>query len=224
MIFPFQSQKSNKPNFQEVELEGIYGKYTITQKDAIEVQNYRVAVLICGLSLSLGLGQWILFGTNWAWIWLFPLTAGLGLALQYIHIYVRVLHRTLKMFWVLGCLGIILLFYKFGIREMLPNIASNAALTILIGPFFAALTGLGFKEFFCFRRPEAIGLTALLPIALIGHLSGVFNGAIVMFLLIISAIMLVILSLRKFGMEVAADVGDKSIFNYLDNQRAAGAL
>ena len=34
--------------------------------------------------------------------------------------------------------------------------------------------------------------------------------------------LLVLLALRKFGMEAAADVGDKSVFAYLDGQLPAG--
>ena len=33
-----------------------------------------------------------------------------------------------------------------------------------------------------------------------------------------AALLLVLLALRKFGMEAAADVGDKSVFAYFANQ------
>jgi uncharacterized integral membrane protein len=92
---------------------------------------------------------------------------------------------------------------------------------LAIGPLFAALAGIGFKEFFCFRRPEAIGLTFLLPIALLGHLSGLINGSAAISLMTIASALLVLLALRKFGMEAAADVGDKSVFAYLEDLRKA---
>ena len=88
---------------------------------------------------------------------------------------------------------------------------------------FAALAGIGFKEFFCFRRPEAIGLTLLLPIALLGRLSGLLDPGVCLGLLTSAALLLVVLALRKFGVPAAADVGDKSVFAYLEQQRAAGA-
>ena len=91
-----------------------------------------------------------------------------------------------------------------------------------IGPLFAALTGIGFKEFFCFQRGEAIGLTLLLPLALLGHLLGLINPEVSAAMLTIAALLLVVLALRKFGMEAAADVGDKSVFAYLDGQLPAG--
>ena len=78
------------------------------------------------------------------------------------------------------------------------------------------MAGIGFKEFFCFQRPEAIGLTLLLPAALLGHLVGLINGPLCLALLEAAALLLVLLALRKFGMEAAADVGDKSVFAHLD--------
>ena len=93
---------------------------------------------------------------------------------------------------------------------------------LAIGPLFAALAGIGFKEFFCFQRPEAIGLTLLLPAALLGHLVGLINGPPCLARLCSAALLLVLLALRKFGMDAAADVGDKSVFAYLDGQLPAG--
>ncbi|MDA1156424.1 MAG: DUF2301 domain-containing membrane protein, partial [Cyanobacteria bacterium] len=86
-------------------------------------------------------------------------------------------------------------------------------------PFFAALAGIGFKEFFCFRRPEAIGVTLLLPLALLGRLSHLFSPEATATLLAIEAALLLVLTLRKFPMDAAADVGDKSVFAYLEAQR-----
>ena len=90
-----------------------------------------------------------------------------------------------------------------------------------IGPLFAALAGIGFKEFFCFRRFEAIGVTLLLPIALLGRLTGLLSPELSAGLLAIEAALLLLLCLRKFPMPAAADVGDKSVFAYLDEQRRA---
>ena len=38
-------------------------------------------------------------------------------------------------------------------------------------------------------------------------------------LMLTAALLLLVLSMRKFGMDAAADVGDKSVFAYLDAQR-----
>ncbi len=93
-----------------------------------------------------------------------------------------------------------------------------------VGPFFAALAGIGFKEFFCFQRPEAIGVTLLLPLALLGQLSGLLSPTASGSLLAVEAALLLVLCLRKFPMPAAADVGDKSVFAALqDRRQGAGA-
>ena len=178
-------------------------------------------MLICGLSFSAGLGQWILIGPQLAPLWLLPLAVSLGLALRWIHIYLRPLHQALQLFWAAGCIGWLLLAIQAGPFDMFNTLESQRLWTLAIGPLFAALAGIGFKEFFCFRRPEAIGLTFLLPIALLGHLSGLINGPTAVSMMAIASALLVLLALRKFGMEAAADVGDKSVFSYLEDLRKA---
>ncbi|ABX08173.1 DUF2301 domain-containing membrane protein [Prochlorococcus marinus] len=205
----------------EPEFEGFYGKYKITLVDQLEVKRYRISVLVCAISFCCGLTQWLAIGPNLAWIWLITMTISLGLALQWIHIYILFLHNALKIFWAVGSLGVLFLLFNIGPQEMLSSIASKPILELFIGPFFMALTGLGFKEFFCFRRPEAIGMTFFIPIALLGHLLGVLSLSSVMSLLFISAILLLIMAVRKFGVDAALDIGDKSVFEYLDNQKTA---
>jgi len=205
------------------QFEGMYGTYTITEHDRREVQRYRIALLVSGVSFSAGLLQWWQIGSEWAWLWMLPLAAGLGSALQWIHIYLRPLHRALQLFWLLGCLGWGVLLVLSGPSQALATLQGQPLWILAIGPLFAALAGIGFKEFFCFRRPEAIGLTLLLPIALLGRLSGLLDPGVCLGLLTSAALLLVVLALRKFGIPAAADVGDKSVFAYLEQQRAAGA-
>jgi len=205
------------------QFEGMYGTYTITEHDRREVQRYRIALLVSGVSFSAGLLQWWQIGSEWAWLWMLPLAAGLGSALQWIHIYLRPLHRALQLFWLLGCLGWGVLLVLSGPSQALATLQGQPLWILAIGPLFAALAGIGFKEFFCFRRPEAIGLTLLLPIALLGRLSGLLDPGFCLGLLTSAALLLVVLALRKFGIPAAADVGDKSVFAYLEQQRAAGA-
>ena len=52
----------------------------------------------------------------------------------------------------------------------------------------------------------------------------ILEGATVLFLLAFSAFLLLILALRKFGMDAADDVGDKSVFDYLARQQATESL
>ena len=207
---------ASDPQFQ-----GVYGPYTITAVDRQEVKEYRISLLISGLALTAGLAQWWLLGGNWAWIWLFPLGGAMGLALQRIHIYLKPLHQMLQVFWLLGCLGWITVMVVNGPEQTLNQIAEQPLWILAIGPLFAALAGIGFKEFFCFQRVEAIGLTLLLPLALLGRLLQWIDARICLGLLLMAAPLLVLLALRKFGNEAAADVGDKSVFAYLDGQVSA---
>ena len=61
----------------------------------------------------------------------------------------------------------------------------------------------------------ARGLTLLLPVALLGRLLGQMPAAPCLTLIGVSAVLLVLLACRKFGIDAAADVGDKSVFAYL---------
>lgn len=203
--------------------EGVYGPYSITATDRREVLGYRLALFTAALAQAALLLQWQQLGGTWIWPWLLPLAAGVGLALRWIHIYLRPLHRALQLFWLLGCVGFLGLLISAGPQGMATALTSDGRWIWAVGPFFAALAGIGFKEFFCFRRPEAIGVTLLLPIALLGRLSGLLSTEATATLLAIEAALLLVLTLRKFPMDAAADVGDKSVFAYLEQQRAAGA-
>jgi uncharacterized integral membrane protein len=147
------------------------------------------------------------------------MAVGLGLALRWIHIYLRPLHRALQVFWLLGCLGALTLALQAGPTQMAATMAEQRLWLLAIGPLFAALAGIGFKEFFCFQRPEAIGVTLLLPLALLGYLIGLLNAGATTILLAIESGLLLVLCLRKFPMPAAADVGDKSVFAHLEALR-----
>ncbi|MGA1304565.1 MAG: DUF2301 domain-containing membrane protein [Cyanobium sp.] len=196
--------------------EGVYGPYTITAEDRREVRGYRLAltsVAVAQLALAL---QWHQWGSRWLWPWLVVMAVGLGLALQWIHIYLRPLHRVLQLFWLVGCLGFGTLAFWLTPAAMVGDAWSRPLAILAVGPFFAALTGIGFKEFFCFRRPEAIGVTLLLPLALLGRLTGLLPVPTTLALLTLQACLLLVLCLRKFPMPAAADVGDKSVFAHLE--------
>ncbi|MEI8250052.1 MAG: DUF2301 domain-containing membrane protein [Synechococcus sp. ELA057] len=201
--------------------EGMFGRYTITAGDRREVLGYRLALTVVAVAQIALLIQWRLLGAAALWPWLLLMAAGLGLALRWIHIYLRPLHRALQLLWLLGCLGGCALAWREGPAGMMPAVAAQPLWILAVGPFFAALTGVGFKEFFCFRRPEAIGLTLLLPLALLGRLSGLLAPSACLLLLALASALLLVLCLRKFPMPAAADVGDKSVFEHLARERQA---
>jgi uncharacterized integral membrane protein len=199
--------------------EGVYGPYSITATDRREVLAYRLALTAVAVGQLGALLQWRSLGPTHSWPWLMLMAVGLGLALRWIHIYLRPLHRALQLFWLLGCAGGLALALRQGPDAMLETLAGDSRWIWAVGPFFAALAGVGFKEFFCFQRPEAIGVTLLLPLALLGRLVGLLDGRTTFILLAVEAALLLILTLRKFPMQAAADVGDKSVFAYLESQR-----
>lgn len=205
-----------------VSYEGVYGIYTVTAAHRREVLAYRLSLLLLALTQAALLIQWRQFGPALTWPWLLLMALGLGGALRWVHIYLRPLHRALQLFWLIGCLGLAVLALRVGPGQILPTLVAQPLWIWAIGPFFAALAGLGFKEFFCFQRPEAIGLTLLLPLLLLGWLSQLLPAGAAMALLAVEAVLLLILVLRKFPMPEEADLGDLSVFQHLDSQAAQG--
>jgi len=203
------------------EFEGMFGRYTITARDRKEVLAYRLALLAVAVGQLGLLLQWRQLGPALAWPWLLVMAAGLGLALRWIHIYLVPLHRALQLFWLVGCLGGLGLALRVGPAELLPTLGRQPLWILAVGPYFAALAGVGFKEFFCFRRPEAIGVTLILPLALLGRMSGLLAPDATLQLLALESLLLLVLCLRKFPMAAAADIGDKSVFAHLERQRQA---
>ncbi|MEB3266500.1 MAG: DUF2301 domain-containing membrane protein [Cyanobacteriota bacterium] len=203
--------------------EGMFGSYTINDNDRREVLGYRLALTTAALAQAALLLQWHLLGASWLWPWMVVLAAGLGLALHWIHIYLRPLHQALRLLWLLGAVGGLALAIRVGPAAMLPTLVEQPLWILAVGPLFAALAGIGFKEFFCFRRPEAIGVTLLLPVALLGRLAGLLSHPSTFSLLAVESGLLLLLCLRKFPMPAAADVGDKSVFEHLARQRAEAA-
>ncbi|WP_255004187.1 DUF2301 domain-containing membrane protein [Cyanobium sp. HWJ4-Hawea] len=203
--------------------EGVYGLYSIDQRDRREVLGYRLALTAVALAQLGLLVQWRQLGSSNLWPWLIVMAAGLGLALRWIHIYLKPLHRALQLFWLLGCLGFGGLAWAAGPGHMAEALGQQRLWVLAIGPFFAALAGIGFKEFFCFQRPEAIGVTLLLPLALMGYWLGLFAAQVCLGLMGAEAGLLLLLCLRKFPMPAAADVGDKSVFAHLKAQQGIGS-
>ena len=200
--------------------QGVYGPYTVTAEHRQEVLFYRLSLLLLAIAQAGLLIQWRQWGPGLCWPWLLLMGLGLGGALRWVHIYVRILHRSLQFFWLFGCFGAVVLAYQVGPSEMLPALVTQPLWIWAVGPFFAALAGLGFKEFFCFQRPEAIGLTLLLPLLLLGWLAGVLSASIASALLALQSLLLLVLAIRKFPMAAEADLGDLSVFAFLDAKKA----
>ena len=212
--------KEKNSNFEPSNLiQGVYGEFIVDSKDKKEVFYYRFSILTCALFFSIGLAELYFYGSNHIWIYFIGIAISLGLSLKWIHIYLRPLHQTLFIFWLIGCIGLAIISYNFGLTNIIYSLRENPKLILLIGPLFASLTGIGIKEFFCFRRIEAIGITIFIPIALIGYLTELANEKFTFIFLSISSFLLLFMGIRKFNLPLEADIGDKSVFEFLEKQR-----
>ncbi|CAN6676504.1 unnamed protein product [Malus baccata var. baccata] len=99
---------------------------------------------------------------------------GLGLSLFLIHIYVTEIKRTLQAFWVLGVARSLATYACLAspAREgFVQYVVDNPIAIWFVGPLFASLTGLVFKEGLCYGKLEAGILTFIIPTVLLGHLA-----------------------------------------------------
>ena len=213
-----------KPSEPEV-YQGQFGDFTITQSDRKGVIIYRTGLLVAALSFALGSVLVLFSGDAPAVLQaLTPLYAvfciALGVSLVTIHIYMAALHRLLQLFWGIGVIAATVL--ALSTNEPLTLFIYNHPTAIFgVGFTFAALTGIYFKEAFCFNRFETKFLTPLLPMLLLGHLAGVLPTNWEQVLLGLWAVLFVVFALRKVVQPIPPDIGDKSVFTYLKEQRAA---
>ena len=203
--------------------QGQFGEFTIDKRDRTEVLIYRSGLVLAALSFAVGANLFVAQGAA-ALPWITPLFAvfslALGVSLYFIHIYMVALHRALQAFWLIGSLSAIAI--AFQSPEPLALYVYNNPLTLLgIGFTFAALTGIYFKEAFCFNRLETKILTPIVPFLLLGHMTGLLPVDVEQVLLAIWTIGFTIFAGRKMVQAIDPDIGDKSVFAYLEQQRAA---
>ncbi|PSN20465.1 hypothetical protein C7271_02000 [filamentous cyanobacterium CCP5] len=215
------------PSPQPVVYEGQFGSFTITEGDRRGVVIYRAGLLaaaICfvvgaGLILGVGPETWVLRSLSFlfAGFWL-----GLGVSLATIHIYLIPLHRTLQVFWGIGGIAALVVAHQFD-QPFLQTVYEQPLTILGVGFTFAALTGIFFKEAFCFNRFETKLLTPLVPLLLLGHLSGLLSMGWEQGLLAAWAVLFGVFALRKVIQPIPPDIGDKSVFEYLEQTSASTA-
>jgi uncharacterized integral membrane protein len=208
---------------QEV-YQGQFGEFTITQSDRTSVIIYRAGLMVAALSFAIGSALVLLNNNPTVVTTLTPLYAcfslALGVSLFTIHIYMASLHRMLQIFWAIGSIASVIL--ALSSSEPLALTVYNQPLTLFgVGFIFVALTGIYFKEAFCFNRLETKVLTLIVPLLLLGHLVGILPTQGESVLLGIWATLFLVFALRKMVQEIPADIGDKSVFTYLKEQRLA---
>lgn len=212
------SDASLSPQTPEV-YTGYYGEFTITDDDRQDVFLYRLGLAIAAGTFSLGT---VFALTFWDQGWAQGLISGLfvgfcgglGLSLAKIHIYLIPLHRLLQGFWLVGC-GAAIAFGLIFPEPLFVTVLDQPQTLWGIGFLFAALTGIFFKEGFCFRRLETMLLTPLVPLLLLGHLTQLLPLEVAQIGFSLWSVLFVIFAAQKFTQKPADDIGDKSVFDHL---------
>ena len=201
--------------------QGQFGEFTITKDDRLGVIIYRGGLAFAALCFAIGTG-FVLLKENPNLQILTALYAvfslALGVSLFTIHIYMIELHRLLKVFWTIGSISALI--FTFSSSETFAQTVYNYPLSILgIGFTFAALTGIFFKEAFCFNRLETKLLTPIVPLLLLGHMTNILPIEVEKILLAVWAVFFIVFAIRKVVQAIPQDIGDKSVFEYLKNQK-----
>uniref|UniRef100_A0A2P2L6C5 Uncharacterized protein LOC105129096 n=1 Tax=Rhizophora mucronata TaxID=61149 RepID=A0A2P2L6C5_RHIMU len=205
--------------------KGLYGPWTVEDSDIREVILYRSGLVTSAASFVIAASD--AFLPNDSLLsdiikqnldLLYTLGAcGLGLSLVLIHIYVTEIKRSLQALWVLGVLGSFVVYTTLAQpsgENLVQYVVNNPMAVWFIGPLFAALTGLVFKEGLCYGKLEAGILTFIIPAVLLGHLAGLMDDGVKLSLLASWMALFVIFAGRKFTQPIKDDIGDKSIFMF----------
>lgn len=201
--------------------QGQFGEYTITKSDRLEVIIYRGGLVIAAVALAIACNLFFAQGQA-SLAAITPLFAlfslGLGVSLVYIHIYMKALHRVLQVFWLIGTVATMAIASQS--NQPLALYIYNHPLTLFgTGFTFAALTGIYFKEAVCFNRMETKILTPIVPLLLLGHIVGIVPVEMEQVLLGIWSIGFSIFAIRKMIQAIDPDIGDKSVFTYLEQEK-----
>lgn len=211
---------------EPVVYQGQFGEFTVTEGDRTGVIIYRTGLMVAALSFAIGSALVLLNKTGGVLNAVTPLIAcfclALGVSLVMIHIYLASLHRALQVFWAIGSTAAVALALSSS-EPLALTVYNHPAALFGVGFIFAALTGIYFKEAFCFNRLETKFLTLLVPILLLGHMIGVLPVQWERAMLASWAVLFVVFALRKVVQPIPPDIGDKSVFAYLKEQRSARA-
>ncbi|PKA55279.1 Protein MEI2-like 4 [Apostasia shenzhenica] len=208
--------------FDRTVYEGIYGPWTVESSDVREVILYRSGLVMAASSFVLAASVAfvpestlrdflkqnidILYAVG---------AGGLGLSLLLIHIYVTPIKRFLQALWAVGVLGSVVTYLNFAKpldEGLVQYVLDNPSALWFVGPLFAALTGLVFKE------GNGNSFFKLV--------TGLMDGGTKQNLLGLWTVLFILFAARKFQQAVKDDIGDKSvfIFNALPEEKKKALL
>ncbi|KAK7358076.1 hypothetical protein VNO80_17376 [Phaseolus coccineus] len=219
-------EKQQGPVDETILYDGIYGPWTIDDSDVREVILYRSGLVTTATSFVVAAAAAAFLPDNTSLsttlkqnLDLFYVlgSGGLGLSLFLIHIYVSEIKRALQALWLLGVLGSATAYFTLAQpanKNLILFVVDNPSAIWFVGPLFAALTGLVFKEGLCYGKLEAGLLTFVIPSVLLGHLTGLMDDGVKITLLASWMTLFVIFAARKFTQPIKDDIGDKSVFMF----------
>lgn len=218
------SSSSSPPSSPEV-YRGVYGPWSVDSADVREVVLYRAGLVTAATTFVAAASTALLPDDNAVksliqslYDPLFVIGAGgLGASLFLIHIYVTPIKRTLQALWavgVLGSLGIAVNFAAPVNQGLVEFVLNNPPAIWAVGPLFASLTGLVFKEGLCYGKLEAAALFFVIPSVLLGRLSGLMDDEVQLGLLAAWMALFAVFASRKFTQPIKDDIGDKSVFMF----------
>ena len=219
--------KAMVENNQPEIYQGQFGEFTITMGDRFGVIVYRGLLLALALCFATGVAVVLVVSdigmiSNLLTVLYWGFSIALGGSLLLIHIYLIPLHRTLQLFWLIGSIAAVAVSAYYP-EPLLVAMYNHPNTLFGTGFTFAALTGIFFKEAFCFGRFETKFLTAIVPTLLLGHMLDILPVPAEKALLGGWAILLLIFVLRKVFQAIPQDIGDKSVFTYLKNRQVTAA-
>ncbi|KAG2486085.1 hypothetical protein HYH03_015288 [Edaphochlamys debaryana] len=202
--------------------QGRFGAWSVTDADRLEVVGYRLGISVTALAFLFS-GAYALLPPDQEGLrgamqpLLDPVAlagaAGMGASLQLIHIYLAPLKRALQVFWALGTAGAVYLALTQDTPVSL-YVYEHPVWIWAVGPLFAALTGMAFKEGLCYGKWEAAGLFGATPLLVGGHLLGIFPENVERGLLASCMVLLGVFAARKYTQAYKDDIGDKSVFEF----------
>lgn len=199
--------------------EGLYGTWTVTSQDELEVWSYRVALsLACLGAVGVVLGD-VSGNEEMVNPSYFLGASGFGVALVLVHMYVTPIKRVMQALYavgLIGSLGIVAYTQNGGSSSssLLEFVREHRSAVWFIGPMFASFTGLAFKEGACYGKPEAFLLFLLTPIMCLGHLTGLASDEVETFFVVSWMLGFLVFAGRKYTQAVKDDIGDKSVFTF----------
>jgi len=203
--------------------EGQFGTWQVEDEDRREVFLYRGGLSVCAASFSLAGLALLAAGPESNGALLDGLFAagslGFGLSLVMIHIYITPAKRFLQGLFLAGVAGSLFVLASSGGEDgatsVLGSVLEHPSKVWFVGPLFASLTGVGFKEGVCYGKREAFTVAVLTPVLLLSHLTGLADDKFEAVLLLGWIGALSAFAAGKFNQPIHEDIGDKSVFQFM---------